>query len=178
MSISFFLFQITMLEFFKANSHKMRSFGNLSSSNYYFCHLEVPDWAIECYKRVGLLIFGSGVCELTTDIAKYSIGRLRPHFFAVSFRIFLYIVYFKSQKILSIEIYICLFVLCFFLFPRSANQFYPMAPPVRIPWTKAAILKTSPAVVWIIPPKLSRNRICHFPVAMPVLLHLRWSIQR
>ncbi|XP_005183352.2 putative phosphatidate phosphatase [Musca domestica] len=74
---------ITMLEFFKANSHKMRSFGNLSSSNYYFCHLEVPDWAIECYKRVGLLIFGSGVCELTTDIAKYSIGRLRPHFFAV-----------------------------------------------------------------------------------------------
>ncbi|XP_073814214.1 wunen-2 [Musca autumnalis] len=74
---------ITMVEFFKANSHKMRSFGNLSASNYYFWHLEIPDWTIECYKRIGLLIFGSGVCELTTDIAKYSIGRLRPHFFAV-----------------------------------------------------------------------------------------------
>ncbi|XP_075169409.1 wunen-2 [Haematobia irritans] len=74
---------ITIVEFFKGNSHKMRSFGNLSSSNYYFWHLEIPDWAIECYKRIGLLIFGSGVCELTTDIAKYSIGRLRPHFFAV-----------------------------------------------------------------------------------------------
>ncbi|XP_013097619.2 putative phosphatidate phosphatase [Stomoxys calcitrans] len=74
---------ITIVEFFKANSHKMRSFGNLSSSNYYFWHLEIPDWAIECYKRIGLLIFGSGVCELTTDIAKYSVGRLRPHFFAV-----------------------------------------------------------------------------------------------
>ncbi|TMW44417.1 hypothetical protein DOY81_010502, partial [Sarcophaga bullata] len=74
---------ITIVEFFKSNSHKMHSFGNLSGSNYYFLHLEIPDWMVECYKRIGLLIFGSGVCELTTDIAKYSIGRLRPHFFAI-----------------------------------------------------------------------------------------------
>ncbi|KNC21034.1 putative phosphatidate phosphatase [Lucilia cuprina] len=77
------IFMITIVEFFKSNSHKMHTFGNLSSSNYYFLHLEIPDWLVECYKRIGLLIFGSGVCELTTDIAKYSIGRLRPHFFAV-----------------------------------------------------------------------------------------------
>jgi len=45
---------------------------------------DLPDWLIECYKKVGIYAFGAVVSQLTTDIAKYSIGRLRPHFMAVS----------------------------------------------------------------------------------------------
>ncbi|XP_037891456.1 putative phosphatidate phosphatase isoform X4 [Glossina fuscipes] len=74
---------ITIVEFFSTHLHEMHIFGNLSMNNYYLWHLEIPDWIVECYKHNGLLIFGAGICELTTDIAKYSIGRLRPHFFAV-----------------------------------------------------------------------------------------------
>ncbi|XP_055854150.1 putative phosphatidate phosphatase isoform X2 [Episyrphus balteatus] len=44
---------------------------------------EVPEWMIECYKKLGVFGFGAAMCQLATDIAKYSIGRLRPHFFAV-----------------------------------------------------------------------------------------------
>ncbi|XP_055921774.1 putative phosphatidate phosphatase isoform X2 [Eupeodes corollae] len=44
---------------------------------------EVPEWLIECYKKLGVFGFGAAMSQLATDIAKYSIGRLRPHFFAV-----------------------------------------------------------------------------------------------
>lgn len=33
---------------------------------------------------MGLFLFGAACSQLTTDIAKYSIGRLRPHFISVS----------------------------------------------------------------------------------------------
>ncbi|XP_037951102.1 putative phosphatidate phosphatase [Teleopsis dalmanni] len=74
---------ITAIEFFKSHSQRMRGFGHLSGERYIFYHLEIPDWCVECYKKIGVLIFGAGVCELTVEIAKYSIGRLRPHFFEV-----------------------------------------------------------------------------------------------
>lgn len=35
------------------------------------------------YKAVGSYLFGAGASQSLTDIAKYSIGRLRPHFLAV-----------------------------------------------------------------------------------------------
>ncbi|KAK2901941.1 phospholipid phosphatase 1-like [Channa argus] len=35
------------------------------------------------YKAVGSYVFGAAVSQSLTDIAKYSIGRLRPHFLAV-----------------------------------------------------------------------------------------------
>ncbi|XP_023037795.1 putative phosphatidate phosphatase isoform X2 [Drosophila willistoni] len=58
--------------------------GNGSSKRrYVFMNYEIPDWLIECYKKVGIFGFGAAVSQLTTDIAKYSIGRLRPHFIAV-----------------------------------------------------------------------------------------------
>lgn len=38
-------------------------------------------WSI--YKRIGVFLFGACMSQLTTDIAKYSIGRLRPHFLSV-----------------------------------------------------------------------------------------------
>ncbi|KAH8272944.1 hypothetical protein KR018_011893, partial [Drosophila ironensis] len=57
--------------------------GNTTSRRYIFMNHELPDWLIECYKKVGIYAFGAVVSQLTTDIAKYSIGRLRPHFIAV-----------------------------------------------------------------------------------------------
>ncbi|PRD35084.1 UNVERIFIED_CONTAM: wun [Trichonephila clavipes] len=38
-------------------------------------------WSI--YKRIGIFLFGACMSQLTTDIAKYSIGRLRPHFLSI-----------------------------------------------------------------------------------------------
>ncbi|XP_052775851.1 putative phosphatidate phosphatase [Mya arenaria] len=35
------------------------------------------------YKLVIPFFFGAGLCQLTTDIAKYTVGRLRPHFLTV-----------------------------------------------------------------------------------------------
>ena len=32
------------------------------------------------YINVGVFLFGAAACQATTDIMKYSIGRLRPHF--------------------------------------------------------------------------------------------------
>ncbi|KPU76359.1 uncharacterized protein Dana_GF13080, isoform C [Drosophila ananassae] len=57
--------------------------GNSIGRRYVFMNRELPDWLIECYKKVGIYAFGAVVSQLTTDIAKYSIGRLRPHFIAV-----------------------------------------------------------------------------------------------
>ncbi|XP_033153279.1 putative phosphatidate phosphatase isoform X2 [Drosophila mauritiana] len=57
--------------------------GNATSRRYVFMNYELPDWMIECYKKVGIYAFGAVLSQLTTDIAKYSIGRLRPHFIAV-----------------------------------------------------------------------------------------------
>ncbi|XP_034655067.1 putative phosphatidate phosphatase isoform X1 [Drosophila subobscura] len=57
--------------------------GNATSRRYVVMGHELPNWLIECYKKVGIYGFGAAVSQLTTDIAKYSIGRLRPHFIAV-----------------------------------------------------------------------------------------------
>ncbi|KAL5285873.1 PPAP2A.2 family protein [Megaselia abdita] len=46
---------------------------------------KVPSWAIEVYKVIGVYMFGAAVQQLITDIAKYTVGRLRPHFYSVSF---------------------------------------------------------------------------------------------
>lgn len=35
------------------------------------------------YQCLGAFLFGAAVTQLTTDIAKYSLGRLRPHFLTV-----------------------------------------------------------------------------------------------
>lgn len=45
---------------------------------------EIPVWVWEAYKSIGVFLFGCACQQLTTDVAKYTIGRLRPHFFDVS----------------------------------------------------------------------------------------------
>ncbi|GFG31342.1 hypothetical protein Cfor_08042 [Coptotermes formosanus] len=43
----------------------------------------IHPWVWNCYKVIGVFGFGMACSQLTTDIAKYTVGRLRPHFFAV-----------------------------------------------------------------------------------------------
>ncbi|XP_069681611.1 putative phosphatidate phosphatase [Periplaneta americana] len=43
----------------------------------------IHPWVWNCYKIIGVFGFGMACSQLTTDIAKYTVGRLRPHFFAV-----------------------------------------------------------------------------------------------
>lgn len=44
----------------------------------------VPVCVQNIYKYIGYFLFGASSCQLTTDITKFSIGRLRPHFISVS----------------------------------------------------------------------------------------------
>ncbi|XP_046596702.1 putative phosphatidate phosphatase isoform X1 [Neodiprion lecontei] len=43
----------------------------------------IPPWVWKAYYHIGIFGFGSACTVLTTDIAKYTIGRLRPHFLTV-----------------------------------------------------------------------------------------------
>ncbi|XP_054738814.1 putative phosphatidate phosphatase [Anastrepha obliqua] len=74
---------ITAVEFFVSHYNRSHGLVNKTFERYYIGRLEIADWIVECYKKIGLLIFGSGVGQLTMDIAKYTIGRLRPHFSTV-----------------------------------------------------------------------------------------------
>ncbi|KAH8291400.1 hypothetical protein KR054_011213, partial [Drosophila jambulina] len=74
---------IVIVEVIIAQTKARRNNGNSISRRYVLMNYELPEWLIECYKKVGIYAFGAVVSQLTTDIAKYSIGRLRPHFMAV-----------------------------------------------------------------------------------------------
>lgn len=76
---SFYPFQILIVELVLS-----RQSSSEGVRRYVFMQHEIPDWLVECYKKIGIFAFGAAVSQLTTDIAKYSIGRLRPHFIAVS----------------------------------------------------------------------------------------------
>ncbi|KAL9921177.1 wunen isoform 2-T3 [Glossina fuscipes fuscipes] len=72
-----------LVEILQSRHNERISNGNSTSRRYVFMDYEIPDWMLEAYKKIGIFGFGVLVTQLTTDIAKYSIGRLRPHFFAV-----------------------------------------------------------------------------------------------
>lgn len=40
----------------------------------------IPAWLTNSYRQFGYFVFGAACSQLTTDVAKYTIGRLRPHF--------------------------------------------------------------------------------------------------
>lgn len=50
---------------------------------YKFMGHSIPSWLLNSYKVIGVFGFGAASSQLTTDIAKYTIGRLRPHFISV-----------------------------------------------------------------------------------------------
>ncbi|KAJ8681856.1 hypothetical protein QAD02_017648 [Eretmocerus hayati] len=40
----------------------------------------IPPWMSMAYAKIGMFGFGAATTVLTTDVAKYTVGRLRPHF--------------------------------------------------------------------------------------------------
>lgn len=45
--------------------------------------IKVPSWIYNVYCVIGIFAFGAACSQLTTDVMKYTIGRLRPHFYTV-----------------------------------------------------------------------------------------------
>ncbi|XP_022905640.1 putative phosphatidate phosphatase isoform X2 [Onthophagus taurus] len=43
----------------------------------------IPSWAWKSYCVIGVFGFGAACSQLTTDVMKYTVGRLRPHFLTV-----------------------------------------------------------------------------------------------
>lgn len=76
--------QILLVEFYRAQDWSRHH--NQPGSGYYLCHTELPHWAVDSYRMISTLFFGLAVEQMTTDLAKYTIGRLRPHFFTVRSR--------------------------------------------------------------------------------------------
>ncbi|XP_022196964.1 putative phosphatidate phosphatase isoform X2 [Nilaparvata lugens] len=57
--------------------------SNPKKPNYVLFGWQIQPWLWNSYCAIGYFGFGAACSQLTTDIAKYSIGRLRPHFFDV-----------------------------------------------------------------------------------------------
>lgn len=68
------LFQMVATEVINSVSHK----PPLMFKGY-----AIPAWVWESYSVIGVFAFGAACSQLTTDVLKYTIGRLRPHFFTV-----------------------------------------------------------------------------------------------
>ncbi|CAH1393400.1 unnamed protein product [Nezara viridula] len=66
------IFEVSLLKKFNSKRRSLFLFG-----------WKVPPWLIRCYKEIGYFCFGAVCSQLITDIGKYSIGRLRPHFMTV-----------------------------------------------------------------------------------------------
>lgn len=75
------LFQILIIELVRAKL-------NLDEDRHYkMASWNVPVYVQNLYKYIGFFAFGASICQGTTDISKYTIGRLRPHFLTVSINI-------------------------------------------------------------------------------------------
>lgn len=48
-----------------------------------FGQWKIPVWVYESYYVLGVFLFGCAAQQLTTDVMKYTIGRLRPHFYTL-----------------------------------------------------------------------------------------------
>lgn len=85
---------------------------------------DIPAWVLNSYKYIGIFGFGAACSQLTTDIAKYSIGRLRPHFFSVSIKRFnsieikLRMIIIEKRKCVLISKFVSFYC---FLIPRFCN---------------------------------------------------------
>ncbi|KAG8176434.1 hypothetical protein JTE90_026652 [Oedothorax gibbosus] len=70
---------ITITEFVNEAGSKKEARGQ----TYILLGRPIPQVVWRIYTRIGVFLFGACMSQLTTDIAKYSIGRLRPHFLDV-----------------------------------------------------------------------------------------------
>ncbi len=62
---------------------QLRNFAKKSKSSYQLCKKSMHPYVIALYKTIGPFLFGAAVSQVSTDITKYSVGRLRPHFLTV-----------------------------------------------------------------------------------------------
>jgi len=70
---------ILVVEFVHDNCQKRR---NRAPAAYIINQYHIPAVLVTCYRQVGCFIFGAAVQQTMTAIGKFSVGRLRPHFFA------------------------------------------------------------------------------------------------
>ncbi|CAH1958706.1 unnamed protein product [Acanthoscelides obtectus] len=49
----------------------------------YMLGVKMPNWIYNLHCVIGIFAFGAACSQLTTDVMKYTIGRLRPHFITV-----------------------------------------------------------------------------------------------
>ncbi|XP_063695783.1 putative phosphatidate phosphatase [Culicoides brevitarsis] len=64
---------IVLTEFFRC-----RRKGD--TRRYRLFDMSIPDWISNSYNNIGIFGFGAAATQLVVDIAKYQIGRYRPHF--------------------------------------------------------------------------------------------------
>lgn len=63
--------QILLVEYYLRNNEQLR------------LGTDIPKWIYCVYNNLIWFLFGAACSQLTTDIGKYTIGRLRPHFMSV-----------------------------------------------------------------------------------------------
>lgn len=74
LNVGYSTFQMSLTEFLnRPNDNK----------EYVLLGVRLPNWTYNIYCVVGVFAFGAACSQLTTDVMKYTIGRLRPHFFYV-----------------------------------------------------------------------------------------------
>lgn len=56
---------------------------NETQRTVYLLGYRIPPWMVNVYCVVGVFLFGIACSQLLTDIMKYTVGRLRPHFLTV-----------------------------------------------------------------------------------------------
>lgn len=56
------------------------SLRNNEQSRYSLLGTNIPNWLYSVYNNLLWFLFGAACSQLITDIGKYTIGRLRPHF--------------------------------------------------------------------------------------------------
>lgn len=70
--------QVVIIEFIR--DRKGRSVGEK-----FLCGSLIPGWVWESYITIGVFTFGAACQQVTAEVTKYVLGRLRPHFYAVSY---------------------------------------------------------------------------------------------
>lgn len=74
--ISLMIFLVELGINYSKHRHKMES-------PMYQCDIKLPSIVINSYKNMGYFLFGCAAQQTATNIGKFSIGRLRPHFFSM-----------------------------------------------------------------------------------------------
>lgn len=72
--ILYFGFQMLLIEYLNRPN---------DNREVYFLGMRIPNWIYNVYCMIGMFAFGAACSQLTTDVMKYTIGRLRPHFITV-----------------------------------------------------------------------------------------------